>query len=360
MSKLRKGSHSFPGTKTRKKSRRKKRPALSAPVDDTGLPEFGNALRVLQTEYEPKIHIVEDLIVEGLTFLAGAAKLGKTTLLMQLMQVICNPKGGKVIGRKVNPGKALFISLEEDADDIHNRMQVQGWSKEEAANLTIIDFSQFMKNIGPLHTEGAVIELLDYMLRGEFLVVAVDSFTKAFLGLKNQNESAVVAAALTPIHEIVKKKHFAFVFIDHHGHARGLFDIRTRNAPDAIMNSSAKGQVADAAIGFYSEGRNKRSVTAVGRSVSDQEFKLKFDPIIQKSSRVKRKGDDTDDMTARQARITQCVRANYPIRLKGIADITGIASGNAQPIVKALVKAGVLLFDRDTKEYSPVGDEAEN
>ena len=85
-----------------------------------------------------------------------------------------------------------------------------------------MDFEEFHDNIGFLHTEGSVVKLLDYILKGEFLVVAVDNFKKAFLGMKRQDDSDTVTQALTPIHEIAKAKHISFIFIDHHGHARGV------------------------------------------------------------------------------------------------------------------------------------------
>jgi hypothetical protein len=77
---LRKGSHDF-GVFTKKKQakapkkrkRKEKRGSTeSSGSNQPGLPEFGNAWKILNTKYADVIHIVEDLIVEGLTFLPYA------------------------------------------------------------------------------------------------------------------------------------------------------------------------------------------------------------------------------------------------------------------------------------------------
>lgn len=352
--------------KRKKKLRPSKRASPDPKVQETevldandleepkGLPKAGNALKILKTKYAPKLQFVEDLILEGLTFLAGVAKVGKTTLLMQFLQAICNPKGGEVLGRRVFPAKVLLISLEEDDDAIQERMVIQGWAEEECANLTVMEFATFMEHIGPLHTPGAVDDLIDYVTENGFTMVVIDNFTRAFLGLKRLNDNSEVTVALTPIHDLAKSKHISIVFIDHHGHSKGILNSRGTDPCDNIMNSSAKGQVCDTAIGFFRDGKGKRILTAVGRRVSEQGLKLEYDETTQKNSRVM--GDDALDLTSRQARIMRCVRTNYPLRLKKIADITGIASSNAHPICKDLVSSGLMLFDVDKKLYSPVLD----
>jgi hypothetical protein len=150
----------------------------------TPLPEFGNGLDVLTHKYRALVQIIEDLIIEGLTFFAGVAKLGKTTLFVQMSRPVCNPEGGEFLGRKVHPGKVLFISLEENKDSVQEKMLAQGWTKEEAANFTIMDFDEFRDNIGFLYNGSAVIELIKYIKAGEFTMVGVDSFKKAFMGWK--------------------------------------------------------------------------------------------------------------------------------------------------------------------------------
>ena len=58
------------------------------------------------------------------------------------------------LGQKVEPGKVLYISLEEWHEAIQERMKDQNWTEDQAKNITIVTPDGFRKVFGFLHTEG--------------------------------------------------------------------------------------------------------------------------------------------------------------------------------------------------------------
>jgi hypothetical protein len=229
-------------------------------------------------------------------------------------------------------------------------MEAQGWTEEEGANLTIMTNREFFDNIGALHTEGAINRLLKYVKAGGFLMVGIDPFKLAFKGLRFQNDSDTITIALDPIHYESNNRHFAFLMLDHHGHARGPMGIRHRDPVEDVMSSSTKGSAPDVVIGFYEDGKDKRTILARGRRVSEQSLKLLYNETTKTNTRIE--GDEALDLTGRNAKIVRWLRSHgKPAKNIEIAKGTCIAPSNTQPILKSLVISGVLKSDDEGKTY---------
>lgn len=62
-------------------------------------------------DIEPPHIVVEDMLYQGLTILAGAPKVGKSWLCLDLCISICNEK--PILGLKTNKCDCLYLALED-------------------------------------------------------------------------------------------------------------------------------------------------------------------------------------------------------------------------------------------------------
>ena len=75
---------------------------------------------IMTTVYKPSEFAVDGLIAQGLYILAGAPKVGKSWLALDLCLSIA--KGEKVLGRTVSQGKTLYLCLEDSYERIQKRL----------------------------------------------------------------------------------------------------------------------------------------------------------------------------------------------------------------------------------------------
>ena len=75
---------------------------------------------IMTTVYKPIEFAVDGLIAQGLYILAGAPKVGKSWLALDLCLSIA--KGEKVLGRTVSQGKTLYLCLEDSYERIQKRL----------------------------------------------------------------------------------------------------------------------------------------------------------------------------------------------------------------------------------------------
>ena len=90
---------------------------------------------ILRTEYPAMRWIVEGLIPEGLTVLAGKSKAGKSWLLLQMALAVA--KGQSFLGFNTVKTKAVYLALEDSERRIQSRMKYQ--QQGGSANLQILD-----------------------------------------------------------------------------------------------------------------------------------------------------------------------------------------------------------------------------
>lgn len=228
---------------------------------------------ILSTQYPDPVWIVPDIISTGLTILAGRPKIGKSWLTLQISQAVA--EGGIVLGKQVQQASVLYIALEDNERRLQDRMKQQGWTKKAAQNTTFFTAHEFRNHVGPLHRAGwrsleAIIKVEGY----QFCVV--DTLSRAFMGLKDMNDSQEVTAALTPLQELSMSNGIGLLFIDHHAKPKGT----SPNPIDDIMASTAKSAVLDTAMGLYKDTQSGTTrLLAEGREVQPVDLTLEFDTL---------------------------------------------------------------------------------
>ena len=75
---------------------------------------------IMTTVYKPIEFVVDGLIAQGLYILAGAPKIGKSWLSLDICLSIA--KGKKVLGHETNCGTTLYLCLEDSFERIQKRL----------------------------------------------------------------------------------------------------------------------------------------------------------------------------------------------------------------------------------------------
>ena len=169
----------------------------------------------------------------------------------------------------------LLLALEDSERRLQERMLLQGWTANEAANLDVLTLDTFRSRIGPL--QNGYPKLLDMVQMGNYKLVIIDTISRAFMGLRDINDSQEVTAALSPLQELAIGNDFAILGIDHHAKPKGT----NPNPIDDLMGATAKSAVADTLIGVYRDPQQKSNLRllAEGRDVEPIDLTLRFDRL---------------------------------------------------------------------------------
>jgi AAA domain len=110
-------------------NRLRRRPELAALVS-TNQPTYERKGRwtadeLLRAQFPPIVWVIPNLLPEGLSFLAGRLKLGKSWLALQIAQAVAY--GGLFFGDPVEQGPVLYLALEDSERRLKSQMHQQRW-----------------------------------------------------------------------------------------------------------------------------------------------------------------------------------------------------------------------------------------
>lgn len=112
-------------------TKQKKTPVASA-SGGNGIPKTRigfktiKATDLIQTNFAPLISAVDDLIVEGLTLLCGASKIGKSWFVLDLCHSVAS--GKNFLDRKTTEGDVLYLALEDSERRLKDRLIKLGFA----------------------------------------------------------------------------------------------------------------------------------------------------------------------------------------------------------------------------------------
>lgn len=249
------------------------------------------AAELLHTEFPDPKWAVPDVIPVGLSFLAGRPKVGKSWLALQVAGAVAT--GGRVLDRKIDQGKVLYLALEDSPRRLKNRLQTQ--RVPGSADLVF-------KMAWPNLAEGGLADLQDEIERGGYSLVVIDTLSRA-LGRADQQDLAEMTTILGNLQRMAQLFDVAIVLIDHHRKPAAM----VINPIDDIIGSTAKAAVADAAIGLVREqGKHGATLKVTGRDLEETELALEWDgltccwQLIGEAGQVKKQGFERDLLDAIQ------------------------------------------------------------
>jgi len=226
-----------------------------------------SADKILTTDWPEPVWAVPGLLPVGLTILAGAPKVGKSWLALQIAQAVAS--GGGIFGNNVEPGPVLYLALEDSAQRLKNRMKKHSWPPGLNVHFyTIGDLNDLVRNL-EISKPKLLSHLIEYR---KYRLVVIDTLSRVVTG--NQKEVEEMTVALSPIQEIAHKRNCAIVIIDHH--RKGKDEVQ--DAISDILGSTAKGAMADTVLGLYRD-RNKlgAKLSITGRDVEERTIDVMVD-----------------------------------------------------------------------------------
>lgn len=298
--------------------------------NDNAIDGLISADEILSTDWPEPRWAVPGLLPAGLTICGGRPKVGKSWLGLQLALAVAG--GGQALDTRAEAGRVLVLALEDPPRRIRERMVRQKWP--EALPVDVLPLGKFQEKVGDLGRGGAR-RLADQMERGQYRLVVIDTFSRAFAG--DQNDHAEMTAALSPLQEIAQTLNTAVLIIDHlrkgvGGDADAVVD---------LLGSTAKAALCDAVMGLYRErGKTAARLLVTGRDIEERSLALTMDwaaGLWRCEGRA-----DALELAGRQAEIVAVVREMGSAGIVEIARAIDWNVGNTYRVCSDLCGQGLI------------------
>lgn len=221
---------------------------------------------IMTTVYKPIEFVVNGLIAQGLYILAGAPKVGKSWLALDICLSIA--KGEKVIGHETLCSTALYLCLEDSFARIQNRLYEI--TDEPADNLY---FAVMADSIG----DGLEVQIEKFKSEHiDLKILIIDTLQM----VRNENESSYVSdyRELSVLKSLADKLEIAIVLVHH---TRKCSD---KDPFNMISGSTGISGCVDGSMVLIETKRGSRKAVlhCVGRDIENAEINLQFDSELKR------------------------------------------------------------------------------
>lgn len=304
--------------------------SITTTTVDTNIINVLSSDQILTTKWPDPIWAVPGLLPVGLTILAGAPKVGKSWLSLQIAKAIAT--GGEFLGQKVKEGPSLILALEDTPQRLQKRMNAMKWPLELKVDfLTIPRAGEQRWTM--LNGGGEKLAMLIEQKR--YRLVVIDTLSRAISG--DQQDVQAMTRALTPLHEMANQLNCALLVNDHHRKAGAA----SSDVIADILGSTAKGAMTDTVWSLYRErGKNGAKLSVISREFEEQTFQIEFNrdlciwQVIGKSTGL--------NLTDRRQEILDALSQLGIASLKDIQKLVGQADGHLHNRLQDLVTAGIV------------------
>lgn len=239
-------------------------------VTEVHLPNgtYGGTLADLMAEeIEPIRFVINGLLPEGLTMLAGKPKLGKSWLALGVSLNIC--AGEPALGHPTTKAEVLYIALEDGKRRMQSRVRVLGGDKMNPEDLGRFHY----RTEWPALTAGGIDALANWMgEHPETRLVVVDTYGKVQGELAGKNRYTEEYAVLGELQSFATQHRIAVILVHH---------LRKQGADDwleQLSGSQAVTGAADTLLGLFRErGQMDATLRLVSREVDEKDLALRFD-----------------------------------------------------------------------------------
>lgn len=216
---------------------------------------------IMNTPMKPIEYCVDGLILQGLFVLAGAPKVGKSWLALDMCLSIA--KGEKVLGKETLCGHAVYLSLEDSLIRLQNRLYEL--TDEPSDNLNFAIMAESISNGLP--------EQIEYCRKrfDDLKIVFIDTLQM----VRNESESSYSSdyKELSVMKALADKLGIAIVLVHH-----------TRKCSDSdpfnmISGSTGLSGCVDGSMVLIESkrGSRKAKLHCVGRDIENQEINVVFE-----------------------------------------------------------------------------------
>jgi hypothetical protein len=305
------------------------------------------AADLMAMELDPVEWVIEGVLPEGVSLLAGKPKKGKSWMALQMCEAIA--RGDKMFGSiPVKGGETLYLALEDNVRRLHKRLKkiLKDRHAPNGLHLTT-DWPK-------LHAGGA--EMLDSWLEEHpnARLVVIDTLAKVRRPVSGRAVYQEDYAALESLLPIAAKHSVAIVVVHH------LRQLPSLDPQDEISGSTGlTGGVDGWLILRRTPGSKGPTLLVDGRDIEEpKEYALNWNALAAEWTI---EGDAAEaQMSKERAEILDALRMSpEPLTPKEVADVIPDAKhNNVKYLMWSMLGDGQLLKD-DKGRYRPVSELAE-
>jgi hypothetical protein len=280
---------------------------------------------LLAAELPPLRWIVSGIIPdEGLTFLGGKKKLGKSWLCLQIAQAVS--LGAFCLEKETSQGPVVYVCLEDGKRRVKSRLEKQS----APGALPITYYTRFPHLDGD--GTGVLLEMLD---EARPRLVIIDTLAAAKTGKVDEN----AAGPLADIANFLRgaAQHFSCGILVTHHHGKNVIG----DPGSDLRGTSALGGAGDVNLGLYRE-EGQFLLRGEGRDIQEFSLGLKFDPVdtwcwqVGEERRTPQQDAEFETMQAVHSLGGQ-------VTASGIAELLGLTLEGARQRLQKLVKQKHLI-----------------
>ena len=303
----------------------------------TKTPPYMSALDLLAMDLPEPGPVVDGLISEGLTVIAGKPKLGKSILSLDLAASIAAGKPA-VGGFPSHQGKALYVALEDGPRRLRSRIE---------RSLTDCPADFDIATEWPLIGRGGIAELERYIVEQQPRCIIIDTLIRIRRKKRSQDRYEADYESLAELQQLATRRRLAIIVIHHTNKADGSDFL------DAVSGSTGLTAATDSvAVLTRARGEADGLLEITGRDIEEKSFALQFDGEALSWSLL---GDGREYAMSKERReILEHLRELGPDERswpKGIAEALGRPE-KSESVRKLCVKlVGENLVDRDDRGY---------
>ena len=204
----------------------------------------------------PIPYVIDGLLPQAaFSILGGKPKHGKSSLARY--EAVCVAKGQRFLGRDVERGEVLLISLEDPKAHVDNCLKALDWNPETDAMIHIAT------KLSPSIDES--IGAIEKVLREnpKIKLIIVDTLAK-LLRIRDMDKYGEVLPQIEKVHDLARK--FSHVHIQGLAHCK---KVKTDDPFDGLLGSTALRGEPDTNIALFDEDRRRviASETRIGRNI---------------------------------------------------------------------------------------------
>jgi hypothetical protein len=292
-----------------------------------------DAADLLALELAPLRWIVPDVIPEGTTIVASPPKVGKSCLVYQVVVEVA--VGGELFGRRVTPGSALYLALEDGQRRGQDRLRAALAGRTMPRGRLEVRWS--CAKLG----DGLEAELRAWLdCHADAAVVAIDTLGKVRAPTNGKRGAYEVDVEdLGRLQELFRDRDVALIVVHH---------ARKQAGDDFLASVSGTYGITGSADTIVSLQRPRLeafgNVLVTGRDVPDAKIPVRFDGLTWTSA-----PESLPEASFERLEVYRVIEESGPIFPAAIAARVGLERTSVQHMVARLVDNGAVA--RTAKGY---------
>lgn len=280
--------------------------------------------------------VVKELILGGLTILAGRPKIGKSWLALNISIAVAN--GTNALGRfETKKSKVLYIALEDSKRRIKDRINnIMGNEIDKRAPEGLIYLEENFDF--PKINDGGIEEInniLDDEKDIELVVIDTLGRSIADKGRKDKNIYLADYEIASQLQELAMKRNISILILHHtkKGNEENVFD--------EISGTTGLTGAMDTMM-VIKEKNKDHTLHITGRDVEQADYKIVFDKKLFCWNVIEKKNEI--NITVEREEILELIKSyNRQMKLSEITDLIGKEKSNVNKLLKKLIRDGLLI-----------------